>query len=113
MGNPGTGKTHLATVLGIAACQQGKRVRFYADAPYFLRFGLPSWLGHIRNPKSDNYIQNRLMTLSERHLARHIVKLTSRQVKAKVACARHYTAEFEAINKDFEGAVSNEALVCF
>jgi DNA replication protein DnaC len=29
VGNPGTGKSHLATVLGIAACQQGKRVRFW------------------------------------------------------------------------------------
>ena len=29
MGNPGTGKTHLTTALGHAACAQGKRVRFY------------------------------------------------------------------------------------
>lgn len=29
VGNSGTGKTHLATALGIAACGQGKRVRFY------------------------------------------------------------------------------------
>ena len=29
MGNPGTGKTHLASALGFAACGQGKRVRFY------------------------------------------------------------------------------------
>lgn len=28
VGNSGTGKTHLATSLGIAACGQGKRVRF-------------------------------------------------------------------------------------
>jgi DNA replication protein DnaC len=28
VGNPGTGKTHLATALGFAACSQGKRVRF-------------------------------------------------------------------------------------
>ena len=28
VGNPGTGKTHLATALGFAACGQGKRVRF-------------------------------------------------------------------------------------
>ena len=28
IGNPGTGKTHLATALGHAACVQGKRVRF-------------------------------------------------------------------------------------
>jgi DNA replication protein DnaC len=30
IGNPGTGKTHLATALGYAACAQGKRVRFAA-----------------------------------------------------------------------------------
>jgi len=30
MGNPGTGKTHLATALGHAACVQGKRVRFFS-----------------------------------------------------------------------------------
>lgn len=28
VGNPGTGKTHLSTALGLAACTQGKRVRF-------------------------------------------------------------------------------------
>ncbi len=28
VGNPGTGKTHLATALGFAACGQGRRVRF-------------------------------------------------------------------------------------
>jgi DNA replication protein DnaC len=28
LGHPGTGKTHLATALGIAACHRGKRVRF-------------------------------------------------------------------------------------
>jgi len=29
VGNSGTGKTHLATALGFAACQQGHRVRFF------------------------------------------------------------------------------------
>ena len=29
IGNSGTGKTHLATALGFAACQQGRRVRFF------------------------------------------------------------------------------------
>jgi len=28
VGNPGTGKTHLATALGFAACTSGKRVKF-------------------------------------------------------------------------------------
>lgn len=29
LGNPGTGKTHLATALGMAACGQGKKVQFW------------------------------------------------------------------------------------
>ena len=29
MGNSGTGKTHVATAMGISACGQGKRVRFF------------------------------------------------------------------------------------
>lgn len=32
MGNPGLGKTHIATGLGMAACRQGRRVRFYSAA---------------------------------------------------------------------------------
>jgi DNA replication protein DnaC len=30
IGNPGLGKTHLATGLAVAACKQGKRVRFFS-----------------------------------------------------------------------------------
>lgn len=30
IGNPGLGKTHIATGLGLAACKQGKRVRFFS-----------------------------------------------------------------------------------
>jgi len=29
IGHPGTGKTHIATAFGIAACGQGKKVRFH------------------------------------------------------------------------------------
>ena len=29
VGNPGLGKTHIASALGVAACRQGHRVRFY------------------------------------------------------------------------------------
>jgi DNA replication protein DnaC len=32
VGNPGLGKTHIATGLALAACRQGKRVRFYGVA---------------------------------------------------------------------------------
>ena len=32
IGNPGLGKTHVATGLALAACQQGKKVRFFSAA---------------------------------------------------------------------------------
>jgi DNA replication protein DnaC len=32
VGSAGTGKTHIATALGLAACRQGKRVRFFTAA---------------------------------------------------------------------------------
>lgn len=32
LGNSGTGKTHLATAWGLAACRQGKKVRFFTAA---------------------------------------------------------------------------------
>jgi DNA replication protein DnaC len=32
LGNPGTGKTHVATGLAVEACRQGRRVRFYPAA---------------------------------------------------------------------------------
>ena len=32
IGSPGTGKTHLATALGLASCRQGRRVRFFTAA---------------------------------------------------------------------------------
>ncbi|MCM3594163.1 ATP-binding protein, partial [Brevibacillus borstelensis] len=32
LGPVGTGKTHLATAIGVEACKQGKKVRFYRVA---------------------------------------------------------------------------------
>jgi DNA replication protein DnaC len=37
IGSPGTGKTHLAIALGLAACRQGKRVRFGTAAALVTR----------------------------------------------------------------------------
>src|SRR6185437_3186851 len=37
IGSPGTGKTHLATALGLAACRQGRRVQFFTAAALVTR----------------------------------------------------------------------------
>lgn len=41
LGPPGTGKTHLATALGIRACQAGHRVAFATAAEWVARLGQP------------------------------------------------------------------------
>ena len=47
-GNPGTGKTHLATALGILACQQGYRVLFTT---------VPRLLTQLRESRSQRYLR--------------------------------------------------------
>jgi len=37
IGNQGTGKTHLAIALGLAACRQGRKVRFFTAASLVTR----------------------------------------------------------------------------
>jgi len=55
VGEIGTGKTHLATALGIAACRQGKRVRFYTAA------GLVNELIEARDERRLLRLQAQLM----------------------------------------------------
>ena len=44
VGGTGTGKTHLATALGVAAIHQGKRIRFYNAVDLVNRLGLEKQL---------------------------------------------------------------------
>ena len=41
MGEPGTGKTHLAEGLGVAACRQRKRMRFTTAAHWSTNWSKP------------------------------------------------------------------------
>jgi DNA replication protein DnaC len=47
LGPPGTGKTHLATGLGIRACQAGHRVGFATAAEWVARLGEAHQQGHL------------------------------------------------------------------
>jgi len=54
LGNPGTGKTHLAVALGVAACRRGYAVRFFTGA------GLVNTLVEARNEKALLRLQGQL-----------------------------------------------------
>ncbi len=57
IGNSGTGKTHLATALGFAACAQGKKVRFW---------GVTQLVTALLERREDRQM-GRLLTQLERH----------------------------------------------
>ena len=69
IGNAGTGKTHLAIALGLAACRQGRRVRFFTAATLVTQleearkeYRLDRLLGHL--DKTDLLIVDELGYLS-------------------------------------------------
>jgi DNA replication protein DnaC len=69
VGNSGTGKTHVATALGLAACRQGRRVRFFTAANLVTRleeaqkqYQLDRFLHHL--DKTDLLICDELGYLS-------------------------------------------------
>jgi DNA replication protein DnaC len=59
IGNPGTGKTHLATALGHAACSQGKRVRF---------FTVTGLVTHMLEAREERQLERFLARLEKHHL---------------------------------------------
>ncbi len=59
MGNSGTGKTHLATALGFAACCQGYKVRF---------FGCTALVTLLLEAREDRQLQRLLSQLEKQHL---------------------------------------------
>ena len=59
LGNPGTGKTHLATALGHAACAQGKRVQFMT---------VTSLITQLLEAREDRKLDRLLARLGKLHL---------------------------------------------
>ena len=59
MGNPGTGKTHLATALGHAACTDGRRVRF---------FSVTSLVTQLLEAREERHLERFLKRLEKQHL---------------------------------------------
>ena len=59
MGNSGTGKTHMATALGFAACAQGRRVRFY---------GVTALVTELLEARENRRLERLIGQLTRNHL---------------------------------------------
>ena len=64
VGNPGLGKTHIATSLGLAACRQGHRMRFYTAAGLVNEL-LAAQEAHRLSRFVDGLLKVRLVVLDE------------------------------------------------
>jgi DNA replication protein DnaC len=64
LGPPGTGKTHLATALGIRACQAGHRVAFATAAEWVARLGEAHAAGRL-HPELTRLSRTPLLVIDE------------------------------------------------
>jgi LmbE family N-acetylglucosaminyl deacetylase len=90
--------------------ERGRAVRFYADLPYLLRHGPPSWLGGGGIPaRADAQVQDAFAALpaTPGDFDRTVVELTAAQAEAKIAAFARYATEFDLVDADFGGAVSD------
>jgi LmbE family N-acetylglucosaminyl deacetylase len=94
---------------GVSLARRGHEVRLYADSPYYLRHGLPSWFAPAPDPEADRAVTAALedLGLDEQQLWRQEVRLSEEAMGAKMAAMRAYRTEFEAIDADFGGIASD------
>jgi DNA replication protein DnaC len=64
VGNPGLGKTHIATGLGLAACRQDRRVRFYT-VTHLINELQDAQAGHQLPHYLDKALRHQLIILDE------------------------------------------------
>jgi LmbE family N-acetylglucosaminyl deacetylase len=78
-------------------------LHLFADSPYFVRQGLPSWISGRENPTADQLVDRALSDLGVAHkpLSRSVVALTPEELDAKLHALRLYTTEFPTLREHF------------
>jgi LmbE family N-acetylglucosaminyl deacetylase len=80
-------------------------LRLYADSPYFLFDGLPSWIAGPSNPAADHRIGVALSALEGRpRLERHVTELTGEDLANKLVAIGRYTTEMPSLLADLDRA---------
>ena len=92
---------------GLRLAARGRVVRLYADIPYLLRHGLPTWLGGSANPRADAGVADALGALgcAEGSLEREIVVLEPGEIDDKLRAMGRYETEFGLVDDDFGGVL--------
>ena len=94
--------------LGLRLAAEGRDVCLYADLPYLVRFGRPTWLGGADGPARRLLAEAfAALPADPDAFARRVVELDPTQAVAKVAAFRRYETEFGPVNADFGGALDD------
>jgi hypothetical protein len=88
-------------------------VRLYADSPYYLRYGLPSWATRTVNDTADEAViaAFEYLGVNPTGLTRRHVILSDHAIAQKTAAMRAYRTEFEPVDFDFDGIASDASLM--
>jgi LmbE family N-acetylglucosaminyl deacetylase len=96
----------------------GADVRFYADCPYSIKYGWPSWVtGAAPSPflDEDVYLEEQLRNggLSLTRLGAAVTKLRGALLQRKLAATAAYRTQVDALDSGPLRRVSNPDVVCF
>ena len=96
----------------------GANVRFYADCPYSIKYGWPSWVtGQEQSPflDEDVYLEQHLRNggLSLATLEPQVTRLEGAKLERKLAATAAYRTQVDALNSGPLRRVSNPEIVCF
>jgi LmbE family N-acetylglucosaminyl deacetylase len=92
-----------------------RELHLFADSPYFIRQGLPSWISGRDNPAADRLVDRALSDLGvpSDALPRQVVALAPAELGAKFHGLRRYTTEFSTLEKHFGRAPARPEMAGF
>jgi LmbE family N-acetylglucosaminyl deacetylase len=92
-----------------------RELHLFADSPYFIQQGLPSWISGRDNPAADRLVDRALSDLGvpSDALPRQVVALAPAELDAKFHALRRYTTEFPTLEKHFGRAPTRPEMAGF
>jgi len=86
----------------VRLAERVREVRLYADSPYYVFHGLPSWITGEPNPEADEGVDRAFsaLGLDPARLGRHVIRLPPRVFGRKLEAMQRYTTEYPSMRAD-------------